>query len=135
MDSMNVNLWAVLVAAISSFLIGGLWYSPALFHRAWMRANGFEDKDLERGNPGIIFGLSFVFSLLMAANLAAFLSGPETDLAWGATAGLLAGLGWVALGLAVVALFERRPARYILINGGYLTLSFTVMGAILGAWR
>jgi hypothetical protein len=27
----NVNLWAVLAAAVSAFLLGGLWYSPLQF--------------------------------------------------------------------------------------------------------
>jgi hypothetical protein len=93
----NVNLFAVLAAAVSNFLIGGLWYSPALFHRAWMRENGFSEEDLRRGNPAVIFGLAFLFSLLMAGNLAGFLSGPDTDLAFGIVAGVLARFGWVAL--------------------------------------
>jgi hypothetical protein len=42
---------------------------------------------------------------------------------------------WVALGIGTVALFERRPMNYVLINGGYFAVAFTVMGAILGAWR
>ena len=71
----------------------------------------------------------------MATNLAMFLHDPKTDLIWGATAGFLAGFGWAAMGLGVVSLFERRPLSYMLINGGYLTLALTLMGAILGAWR
>jgi hypothetical protein len=130
----EVNYLAVAAAALSMFLIGGLWYSPLLFHRMWMKANGFKETDV-KGGEGKIFGLAFLFSLLMAANLAAFLAGPDTNLAWGATAGLLAGLGWVALGIGIVALFERRSWTYILVNGGYFVVSFTVMGAILGAWR
>ena len=61
--------------------------------------------------------------------------GPENHGRVGATAGFLAGFGWVALGLAMIALFERRSWKYIVINGGYMTVSFTVMGLILGAWR
>jgi hypothetical protein len=58
-----------------------------------------------------------------------------TDL--GAVVGysVAAGLGWAAFGLSVVALFERRPLAYHLINGGYLTVAFVVMGVILGVWR
>jgi hypothetical protein len=100
-----------------------------------MRANGFGDSDLSKGGTGKIFGLAFLFSLVMAFNLAAFLAGPDTTLAWGATAGALAGLGWVALGIAIVALFERRSWTYILVNGGYFVVAFVVMGAILGGWR
>ena len=73
--------------------------------------------------------------LLMAMNLAAFLSGPTTTVAWGTAAGALTGLGWVAPAIATIALFERRSARYIAINGGYFAVAFVVMGAILGAWR
>ena len=131
----NINWLAVIAAALSSFLIGGLWYSTALFGRAWMRANNLTDADLKQGNMAKIFGLSLTFALIMAANLAAFLADPKTNAAWGATAGFLAGFGWATLGLATVALFERRSFAYILVNGGYLTVSFTVMGLIIGAWR
>jgi Protein of unknown function (DUF1761) len=130
----DINLLAVAVAALSTFLIGGLWYSPALFYKPWLRANGFSEADVQKGNAGVIFGLTFVFALIMAANLAAFLAAPGTTLAWGATAGALTAV-WVVLGIAVVALFERRPWSYIFVNGGYWLVSFVVMGAIIGGWR
>jgi hypothetical protein len=132
---MEINFLAVFVAALAAFFIGGLWYSPLLFQKPWMAANRFTDSDLTGGNMIAIFGGSFVLSLVMAANLAAFLDDPSTTTAWGATAGFLAGFGWVALGIGVVALFERRPLSYTLINGGYWTVTLTAMGAILGAWR
>jgi hypothetical protein len=130
----DVNVFAAIVAAVSTFVIGGLWYSPALFQKAWMSANGFGESDLA-GGAGRIFGIAFLLALLMAFNLSAFLSGPTTTTAWGATAGALTGLGWVAPAIATIALFERRSARYILINGGYFAVAFIVMGAIIGAWR
>jgi hypothetical protein len=128
-----VNWLAVIAAAISMFVIGGVWYS-VLFQKQWMAANGFTDADMKRGSPAVIFGIAFVLSLLMAANLAFFVAG-VTDL--GAVIGysVAAGLGWAAFGLSVVALFERRPLMYHLINGGYLTVAFVVMGLILGLWR
>ena len=131
---MTINYLAVVVAAVSAFVIGGLWYSPLLFQKPWMAVNKLTEADL-KGGEAKIFGISFVLCLVMAANLAAFLAGPDTTTAWGATAGALAGVGWVALGLGVVSLFERRPLAYSLINGGYWAVAMTVMGAILGAWR
>ena len=129
-----MNHFAVILAAVSTFVIGGLWYSPLLFQKAWMAANRFQEADLQKGGTASIFGFSFVFALVMAYNLAAFLEAPDTTTAWGATAGLLAAI-WVALGIATVALFERRPWSYIFINGGYWVVSFVVMGTIIGAWR
>ena len=130
----TINYFAVILSAASTFVIGGLWYSPLLFQKAWMRANGLTEADLEKGSTGIIFGLAFLFAVVMAVNLAMFLSGPDTTLAWGATAGALTAV-WVALGIGTVALFERRPPAYTAINGGYWFVSFVVMGTILGAWR
>jgi hypothetical protein len=134
-DVVDINYLAVVAAALSTFVIGGLWYSPILFQKAWMRACGLTEADLSGGGMVKIFGTAFVFALVMSVNLAAFLSGPDTTVGWGATAGALAGAGWVALGIGTVALFERRPMNYVLINGGYFAVAFTVMGAILGAWR
>ncbi|MGH9555127.1 MAG: DUF1761 family protein [Terriglobales bacterium] len=133
MDS--VNWLAVLAAAVSTFILGGLWYSPALFGRSWMTECGFTEADLQKGSTGKIFGFSFIFSLLMAANLGLFLADPKTTAAWGATAGFLAGFGWVALGLGVISLFERKSWKYIFINGGYMTVAFVIMGLILGVWQ
>jgi len=131
----HINWLAVLAAAVSTFLLGGLWYSKALFGRAWMSVNHLTDADLAGGNMVKIFGLSWIFAVIMAANLAAFLAQPKTTAAWGATAGFLAGFGWVALGIATIALFERRSWKYVLINGGYMTVSFVIMGLIIGLWR
>ncbi len=131
----HVNWLAVLAAAVSTLVIGGLWYSPVLFGQAWMSVNNLSEAELAKSNMARIFGLSFFFALIMAANLAAFLAEPRTTAAWGATAGFLAGFGWVALGIATIALFERRSWKYALINGGYMTVSFVIMGLILGAWH
>ncbi len=135
MDMANVNIAAVVVAALSTFVLGGLWYSPLLFGKAWMRANGFTEEQLQGFSKARMFGGSFVLSLVMAANLAIFLADDQTDWVWGMTAGALAGVGWVATGIAVVALFENKSWTYIFINAGYNAVAFTIMGAIIGAWR
>ncbi len=135
MDLSTINYFAVLVAALSTFLIGGLWYSPLLFGKAWMRVNNFSEQELEKFSKARMFGWSFVFSLVMAFNLAMFLAGPDTNVTWGMAAGALAGFGWVAMAIGIIAVFENRSWSYIAINGGYMTVAFIVMGAILGAWR
>ena len=135
MDLSAVNYLAVFVAAVSMFLIGAVWYSKFIFGKAWMRANNFTEEETSNNNVGKTFGLAFIFSFIMALNLAFFLADESTTLTWGIIAGALAGIGWVALGFALIALFERKSWKYILINGGYLIISFIAMGAILGAWR
>ena len=128
------NVWAVLVAALSSFLIGGLWYSPALFGKAWMRENGFTEESMKGANMTRIFGLAFLLGIVAAINLAMFM-GPENNPAMGAMWGFLAGFGWVATFVGTHYLFERRSLKLFLINAGYSIVALTVMGVILAAWK
>ena len=135
MPVQNVNWFAVVAAALSAFALGGLWYSPAVFGSVWMTESNLTAEELGKRSQGKVFGLAFVFSVVMSANLAMFLADAKTTTSWGATAGFLAGFGWVALGIAIIALFERKSWKYMLINGGYMTVAFVLIGLILGAWR
>ena len=135
MGEMEINHLAVFVAALSDFAVGALWYSPLLFYKSWMKANGFTEEEVAGGNKAVIFSVTFILSLVISYNLAFFLADPETDLLWGLTAGLLAGAGWAAAAFAIVGLFEQRSLRYILINCGYIIVAFALKGLILGAWR
>lgn len=132
-DLSQLNYLAIFAAALSTFFIGGLWYSPILFAKAWMAENKFTEDDL-KGNLGQVFGVSFVLELIMAFNLAAFI-GTEADLGFGLLAGFLAGFGWVALGMGVTYLFDRKSFRHWAIDAGYHTVAFTVMGGIVGVWH
>ena len=60
----TINYWAVLVAAVASFVIGGLWYSPLLFYRPWLRAAALTEEQLRHGNMAAIFGMSLLLQLL-----------------------------------------------------------------------
>jgi hypothetical protein len=128
----EVNYLAVLLAALSAFVLGGIWYS-AIFGQKWMALTGQSEETLKSGNPAVIFGGAFVLNLIAAWVLAMFL-GPM-PLKYAVLAGLSVGLCWVTASLGVNYLFERRPLGLWLINGGYFTLQFTVMGAIIGAFN
>lgn len=130
----GLNYWAILVSALSTFLIGGLWYSPAAFGKVWMKENGFSEDDMKKGNMAKIFSLAFLLGLIAAINLAMFM-GPEADLSFGAFAGFAAGAGWVATFVGTHYLFERRSFKLFLINAGYSIVALTIMGIIIGAWK
>ena len=128
----HLTYWAIVLAAVSAFVVGGIWYK--VFAGPWKKANSFSEEP-PAANPAKIFGISFLLSLVMSLNLAKFLDSPNKTATWGATAGFLAGFGWCFMGIGIIALFERKPWSYVLINGGYLTVALTVMGPVLGAWR
>ena len=127
----HLNWLAIIVAALSTFIIGGIWYS--LFEKPWMAVNNFTQENLKKRKMPLVFGLSFLFSFIMSMNLAMFIG--KEDFAFGTIAGFMAGFGWVAFSIAIISLFENRPLKYVLINSGYMIVSFTLMGAILGAWK
>lgn len=127
----SINYVAVIVAAVSSFVLGGLWYAPFLFGRAWMKETGLTEADLGARNMLLVFGFSFVLSLAGAFIFAMFL-GPSPGLGLGFGAGLSAGLFWVAGSFGINYLFEKKSLRLWLINGGYHTVQYTLIGTVLG---
>jgi len=135
MENFYINHIAVFVCAVLSLVIGALWWSPLLFAKAWQRENGLTDEQLTKANLPVTFGLTFLLAWLMSYNLAFFLGAPGTTWQWGLAAGLLTGIGWVAAMFIVIALFEQRSLKYILINCGYIVVYFALIGFILGLWR
>ena len=129
---MNINWLSVLLAAISAFLIGGIWYGP-LFGKLWMTEFGYTEEDLKKRNVAKTFGLSLLLAFLAAFILDMFIDS-EADLAFGMAAGFFAGFGWVATMLGILYLFEMRSLRAFLVNAGYCIVALTLMGAILGVW-
>lgn len=134
MDLSTINYLAVLVAALLSFVIVGVWYSPIMFANAWMKENGFKEEDMKNANMGKIFGITFILALIISFNLAAFI-GPEGDFAFGLFAGFAAGFGWVAMSIGIDFLFERKSLKLYFINAGYHVVTYTLMGGILGIWK
>jgi len=63
---MEFNFLAILVAALTSFVVGFVWYHPKVFGTIWMKEAGLTQEQLAKGNMFKIFGLSFVFSFLLA---------------------------------------------------------------------
>ena len=129
---MSIHLWAVLTAAASSFVLGGLWYSPMLFLKPWNKAMGRSEDD--NGHPARVFGLGLVYALV-AATVFALLLGPTPVLSEAWKAGLLVGFGFVAMSFGINYQFANRPIVAWLIDGGYHTGQFVLFGVILGLWH
>ena len=134
MDLTQINYWAVLVAAVASFIIGSLWYTSLLFGNTWMKETGMTKEKARQANMPLLLGTSFIINLIMALLLAAFI-GPDSNLAFGVVAGVLVGTGWVAFSTGIQYMFEQKSFKLFLINGGYQTVTFIVMGGIVGAWK
>ena len=130
---MDINIWAVIVAAMSSFLLGGLWYSPALFLKPWNKAMNRTEED-DQPHPARAFGLGFVFSLV-AAFIFANLIGPEPELRYALHIALMVGAGLVATSFGINYQFANRPFSALFIDGGYHIGQFVLFALILGLWH
>ena len=136
MAEVDINYLAVLAASLVGFVVGFLWYGP-LFGKPWMIAVGL-DPEVVKNSPKPkmqrIFTVSFILQYVMAYCLAMFL-GNETTAGLGALYGFLTGLPWIAFAIAINAMYEGKSVKYMLINGGYWTVTFTLMGLVIGAWQ
>jgi len=130
----NLNWLAIITAAVSAFVLGGLWYSPLLFAKRWMKETGITEESTKNANMMKIFTFAFILSLLAAFFLAMFI-GPDTGAGFGAMAGFMAGLGWVFTFMGISYLFESRTLAHFLINSIYSIVSLTIMGLIIGVWQ
>ena|SRR2546421_7121528 len=133
---MGINYLAVIAAALVSFLLGGPWYSEAVFKKAWMRAAGRAGETPQPGqkHPAQVFGISFVFALIAALVLALWL-GPNPPLGFAVGRGLMAGAGLVATSFGINYLFSARSMVLWLIDAGYHVVQFALFGLILGLWH
>jgi len=135
----GLNVFAVLAAAGSSFLLGGLWYSKALFGTAWGCAAGLtkpgQDVSQEaHGHPARVFALSFGFAVVAAACFA-LLIGPQPTLLHAMHQALVVGAGCVAASFGINYQFANRRLVLWLIDGGYHVAQFALFALVLGLWH
>lgn len=139
MPTANVNILAVLTAAVVTFILGMVWYSPVLFAKQWIEAHGYTPEKLEemkrRGvvkayavSLGCYIVMAYVLSLLVNYTAA---TGPAQGL-W---LGFLSWLGFAAtIGLVANMFSEKRFATWV-IDAAYQLAYLLLMGLILAVWR
>jgi uncharacterized protein DUF1761 len=133
-DPGSVNWWAVLVAAIVGYAIGGAWYARPVLGKAWMAALGKTSDQL--GSPAKTMAVQFLLTLVIAAVLALVVV-RFGAIKWieGAALGFVLAAGLVATSALSDWMFCGFRMRLLAIQVGYKLVSITAMGAILGAWR
>lgn len=158
---MEINFVALLLAAIVTLIVGFIWYSPKVFGTIWMKESNLTQEELKKGNMIKIFGLTYIFSLMLTMTLmsltihqsgavgmvggpplinsakpsfAAFMA--DYGMAYrtfkhGALHGFMSGLFFAFPLIGINGLFERKSWKYIFINSGYWIITLTLMGGII----
>lgn len=161
---MEMNFWAILAAALSTLVVGFIWYHPKVFGTVWMHEVGVSEEKMKNSNMFIIFGMAIFYGLLISmiinvlvvhqygalgmiggtefinsakSSYAAFMSDYGTAFRTyqhGALHGFMAGLFLAFPLIATNSLFERKSWKYVLITGFFWIINFTIMGAIICGW-
>ena len=125
----NANLLAILVAAATGFLIGGLWYGP-LFGKAWMAEHGFTEEQLRGSSMIKIYGLTFAFSVLSAVFLGHLLAFFDTNTRSTLMISVGISLGYIIPAIGTNYLFSRKSGKLFAIDAGYWIVFYAAMGLV-----
>ncbi len=131
-DLDQINLWGTIAAGLAAYALGPLWFSPVLFGTRW--SESLKASSGQPGSPMVAMGLTLPTTLLAAFAMALlFQVGGIDTTGRGLVAGLIVGLGIVVSTSFSDALFVNQVRTWWLIQAAYRTLSFLLLGAILGA--
>ncbi|MBV9988440.1 MAG: DUF1761 domain-containing protein [Chitinophagaceae bacterium] len=123
---------AILAGAVAYWILGALWYSPALFAKPWARMVGLkmDDPNAKKG-MAIMFLGSFVLMFIASTGLALLMHLiPSGGPAQAAKLGLLVSVCFSFTSNAISYLYTRKPAGLYAIDGGYHVIG-TVLAAIV----
>jgi Protein of unknown function (DUF1761) len=134
--SVDINLWAVLLAGVSSMVIGMLYYADQLFGKQWKKLAKIDEKRFQKEMPRVM-PMVFVAALITAYVVAyvTFLYQNFFDSSWisaGVVSALVLWLGAAATTVYVHNSLDQRPASLTAISLGNRLLSILAMGLIVG---
>lgn len=132
----GINLWAVIVSAVTSTALGFLWYM-VLFREPYMRGLDRTKEQLAKGPNGMWASvIQLGGNLIMIYILALLMTQTGSDsVGGGIKLALLLWAGFVACVTGPMYAFEAFPFYFFLINTGYTLVSMLISGAVLGAWK
>lgn len=135
MSFAGVNYLSIVLAAIGSFLFGGVWYG--VLSKAWLGAIDKTEDDIKRAGRSMpfLFALTIVAQLVMAWALAGILGhlGPgQVTLRTGLITAALCWLGFVMTTLVVNHGYQGSRWSLSAIDGGHWLGVLLIQGAIIG---
>ena len=125
----EMNLLTIVLAALAFFIVGALWYG-VLFGKAWQKAAGLSDVQVQGGNMVLIFGLTLAFELLIALVLAhQFAMTGASDRAI-----MMISIGFGAFvmtpAIGINYLYQRKSGTLFAIDAGHFVLGMAAMGGV-----
>lgn len=132
----SVNNLAILVSAVILWVLGAIWYSPALFAKPWMTLLGVQRQPGKK--EGLLLGMtaSFIGDLVLSFILSNIIMwSNETGFKYGCVIGILMWIGFFAAPNLPQGLYEKRPFKLFTINNGYWLVGLFIVGGLLASWK
>ncbi|MCX6501381.1 MAG: DUF1761 domain-containing protein [Microbacterium sp.] len=134
----EINIWTVLLATLSSMIVGSIWYTPRVFGTRWAR---LANVDMDR--PGATAVWPIVTTVIVSL-VTAFVLAIGTTVVWGyaggsyllaaLTVGTLGWAGFTAARFITHDAFEGRPTALTVMNIAHELVTLVVMALIIGVW-
>lgn len=132
----ELNWWAVIVATLSTFVVGSAWYAMGTFGKRWAKLVGITEKQMKSGEGmAETFAMTAVASFVVSAVMGALMMATATT-GWvdGLVFGVITGFAF-RFGTHVMHNgFARRSKELTWIDGTHDVVALAVVGAILGQW-
>jgi hypothetical protein len=134
MDTVQIDLLTVVIAAVLNMVIGWLWYSKWLFQKQWMHYCSAKEKDCCKQDNKLTLLYGFIVSLVIAYFLA-FFEGylGVTTVTDGMFVGFCMWLGFVATTQIGCVIWSNKPLKLFLLNTSCKLVSYLVMSGVIGA--
>jgi uncharacterized protein YacL len=134
--NVEINVWAVVLATLSTMVVGSIWYAPKVFGNVWMKLAKVKPSGKSSDATGAIIITLFV-SFITAYVLAhmTFLSHEffkHSFLQDALSTAFWVWLGFTATRFITHDAFEMRPKKLTLLNISHEFVTFMVMGLIIG---
>ncbi|WP_449280804.1 DUF1761 domain-containing protein [Leucobacter sp.] len=134
----EINYWAVIVATISTMVVGSVWYTPKVFGNAWARLAKVDLSGGARSAVGPIIVtviVSFITAWVFAGAIwIAFEFYGGSFLMSALLTGVVLWAGFTAARFITHDAFEGRPSALTIMNIAHELVTVLVMALILGLW-
>ncbi|MGW2091137.1 DUF1761 domain-containing protein [Promicromonospora sukumoe] len=134
----DVNYWAVVVATLSTLVVGSVWYTPRVFGTRWMRLAKVDPKAAEAA------GFWPIVVTVIVSFLTAWVLAGAVYISWvfyegsfftaSVVTAVLLWIGFTAARFITHDAFEGRPPALTTLNLAHELVTILVMSVIIGVW-
>jgi Protein of unknown function (DUF1761) len=134
----EINYWAVILATLSTMVVGTVWYTPKVFGTKWGTLAG-----VDMNQPGRSAVVPIIVTVIVSFISAWVLAGAST-ISWyfyegsylwsSVVTAVILWAGFTAARFITHDAFEGRPTTLTVINIAHELVTFVVMAIIIGVW-